>query len=220
MSRKVRRQPARLAGQPCVGQQLPDRIADRGVIRCEQLIGNKEQACPRASVGWPGVLLGAVGLLPVWHVCSNVMMDDGDLTNDLPVWWPYPSACAHGHPWGPGKIIVAFRRCICVGIEPGKGHTVVYCRASRMPGPLVHACARSPRTETSADNAPRHEDLLIGRGPACEPMTGAPAPSCARTPSGKRADRDVLCRNRNRDPGGLHPEAGMGGEESPGSILA
>jgi hypothetical protein len=71
-----------------------------------------------------------VGLLPVWHVCSNWLMDDGDLTNDLPVWWPYPSACAHGHPWGPGKIIVAFRRCICVGIEPGKGHTVVYCRAS------------------------------------------------------------------------------------------
>jgi hypothetical protein len=56
-------------------------------------------------------------------------MDDGNLTNDLPVWWPYPSSCAQGHPWGPGKIIVAFRRCTCVGVEPGKGHTVVYCRA-------------------------------------------------------------------------------------------
>ena len=62
-------------------------------------------------------------------MCSNGPVDDGGLTNDLPVWWPYPSACAHGHAWGPGKIIVAFRRCICVGIEPGKGHTVVYCRA-------------------------------------------------------------------------------------------
>jgi hypothetical protein len=83
------------------------------------------QAC-ESSLG----LLGDAGLLPLWHVCSNELMDDGDLTNDLPVWWPYPSACANGHPWGPGKIIVAFRRCICVGIEPGKGHTVVYCRVS------------------------------------------------------------------------------------------
>jgi hypothetical protein len=73
---------------------------------------------------------GRPALLPVWHVCSNEAVDDGDLTNDLPVWWPYPAACAHGHRWGPGKITVAFRRCTCVGTEPGKGHTVVYCRAS------------------------------------------------------------------------------------------
>jgi hypothetical protein len=55
-------------------------------------------------------------------------MDDGNLTNDLPVWWPYPPSCAQGHPWGPGKIIVTFRPCACVGEEPGKGHTVVHCR--------------------------------------------------------------------------------------------
>jgi hypothetical protein len=61
-------------------------------------------------------------------MCSNMPMDEGNLTNDLPVWWPYPSSCAQGHPWGPGKIIVAFRRCTCVGDEPGQGHTVVYCR--------------------------------------------------------------------------------------------
>jgi len=41
-----------------VGQQLPDRLADRGVIPCEQLIGNKEQACTRASVSWPASAAG------------------------------------------------------------------------------------------------------------------------------------------------------------------
>ena len=61
-------------------------------------------------------------------------MNDGNLTNDLPVWWPYPASCAHGHAWGPGKIIVAFRRCTCVGDEPGAGHTVVNYVASRYPG--------------------------------------------------------------------------------------
>ena len=85
---------------------------------------------PRALAGAPPGFSGAPGRLPVWHVCSNESVDDGDLTNDLPVWWPYPPACAHGHRWGPGKITVAFRRCTCVGTEPGKGHTVVYCRAS------------------------------------------------------------------------------------------
>ena len=69
------------------------------------------------------------GLVSTWLVCSNILVDDGNLTNDLPIWWPYPASCAHGHAWGPGKIIVAFRRCTCVGDEPGAGHTVVACRA-------------------------------------------------------------------------------------------
>jgi hypothetical protein len=56
-------------------------------------------------------------------------MDDGNLTNDLPVWWPYPASCGQGHPWGPGKIIVTFRPCTCLGGELGAGHTIVACRA-------------------------------------------------------------------------------------------
>lgn len=88
----------------------------------------RSQACApdgllRAS--WAAV---GAGLRLAWLMCSNGPMDDGNLTNDIPVWWPYPMACAQGHPWGPGKVIVAFRRCTCVGDEPGKGHTVVYCR--------------------------------------------------------------------------------------------
>ena len=94
------------------------------------VFANACRASPQALAGAPLDFSGAAGLLPVWHLCSNEPVDDGDLTNDLPVWWPYPPACAHGHPWGPGKITVAFRRCACVGTEPGKGHTVVYCRAS------------------------------------------------------------------------------------------
>jgi hypothetical protein len=33
-----------------------------------------------------------------------------------------------GIPGGPGKIIVAFRWCTCVGDEPDNGNTVVYCQ--------------------------------------------------------------------------------------------
>ena len=77
-------------------------------------------------------------------VCSNIPVDDGDLTNDLPVWWPYPASCAHGHAWGPGKIIVAFRPCTCVGDEPGAGHTIVACRAEGC-GSAWYRPAHDPR---------------------------------------------------------------------------
>jgi hypothetical protein len=29
-------------------------------------------------------------------------MDDGNLADDLPDWWPYPVQCGHGLPWSPG----------------------------------------------------------------------------------------------------------------------
>ena len=79
-----------------------------------------------------------------WLMCSNMSMDDGNLTNDLPVWWPYPASCAHGHAWGPGKIIVTFRRCTCVGDEPGAGHTIVACRAEGC-GSAWYRPAHDPR---------------------------------------------------------------------------
>jgi len=54
-------------------------------------------------------------------------MDDGDLANDLPDWWPYPVQCGHGHPWSPGHVIVSYLPCPCRADEGISGHTVVRC---------------------------------------------------------------------------------------------
>jgi len=54
-------------------------------------------------------------------------MDDGNLVNDLPDWWPYPVQCGHGHPWSPGHVIVSYVRCLCRADEGIFGHTVVHC---------------------------------------------------------------------------------------------
>ena len=45
----------------------------------------------------------------------------------LPDWWCYPRQCERGHPWGPGRVLVRWRRCWCVGLELGDGHIVVEC---------------------------------------------------------------------------------------------
>jgi hypothetical protein len=69
---------------------------------------------------WRGNVLGTAS-------SPLVRMDDGS----LPHWWPYPQQCEHGHPWGPGRVIVAWRRCWCRG--PGEGHTIVACRVPGCP---------------------------------------------------------------------------------------
>jgi len=53
----------------------------------------------------------------------------------LPDWWDYPAQCEHGHPWGPGRVIVSWMHCRCpeaVEAVAGRGpagHQVVSCRA-------------------------------------------------------------------------------------------
>jgi hypothetical protein len=54
-------------------------------------------------------------------------VDDGNLANDLPDWWPYPVQCGHGHPWSPGHVIVSYLPCACRADEGISGHTVVHC---------------------------------------------------------------------------------------------
>jgi hypothetical protein len=54
-------------------------------------------------------------------------MDDGELADDLPGWWPYPVRCGHGHPWSPGHVIVSYLPCACRADEGISGHTVVHC---------------------------------------------------------------------------------------------
>ena len=81
-------------------------------------------------------------------------MDDGDLANDLPVWWPYPASCGQGHPWGPGKIIVTFRPCSCLDGELGAGHTIVACRADGCGSVWYRPSATVPAVKsTGAGNA-------------------------------------------------------------------
>ena len=54
-----------------------------------------------------------------------------------PGWWSehYPEHCEHGHDWGPGRVIVAWRSCRCdpavaaAGGRGSVGHVTVSCRA-------------------------------------------------------------------------------------------
>jgi len=81
-------------------------------------------------------------------------MDDGNLVNDLPDWWPYPVQCSHGHPWSPGHVIVSYVRCLCRADEGIFGHTVVHgpLHYRRLPLSLVPPAALS--VQRSA--LPRH----------------------------------------------------------------
>jgi hypothetical protein len=45
----------------------------------------------------------------------------------LPDWWSYPRRCANGHAWGPGRVIVRWWKCPCIGFELGDGHKIVTC---------------------------------------------------------------------------------------------
>jgi hypothetical protein len=59
---------------------------------------------------------------------SGPRTDRADRVADRPSEMPASEYAAQGIRGVRAKIIVAFRRCTCVGDEPGKGHTVVYCR--------------------------------------------------------------------------------------------
>jgi len=49
-----------------------------------------------------------------------------------PDWWPYPESCQHGHPWGPGRVIVSWMPCDCgparAERQRGPGHLTVSCQ--------------------------------------------------------------------------------------------
>jgi hypothetical protein len=58
--------------------------------------------------------------------CSN-----GPMNVRRPAWWKYPEQCRHGHPWGPGRVIVSWSPCDCAPAqaELGRGHLTVSCRS-------------------------------------------------------------------------------------------
>jgi hypothetical protein len=51
-----------------------------------------------------------------------------------PDWWPYPERCEYGHEWGPGRVLVVWQRCLCLGAQTLHedqaiwGHFTVTCR--------------------------------------------------------------------------------------------
>ena len=45
------------------------------------------------------------------NLCSSSMRSDVL----LPEWWIYPTQCGNGHAWAPGKVIVSWLPCQCVG---------------------------------------------------------------------------------------------------------
>jgi hypothetical protein len=79
----------------------------------------------------------------------------GDVSR--PDWWAYPVACGHGHPWGPGRVIVSWLPCACGPAREaqakGPGHLRVSCRAEGCPSVWY-----KPRHEQSPD--PPHGHYL------------------------------------------------------------
>ena len=62
-----------------------------------------------------------------------------------PDWWSYPLACAHGHEWAPGRVIVSWTPCDCAqcqveGKPPKFGHLTV-----SLPGPGCRSRWYKPR---------------------------------------------------------------------------
>lgn len=57
------------------------------------------------------------------------MFYDRMADEQLPDWWRYPCCCQQGHVWGPGRVIVRWRRCWCAGVEFDGRHIVVTCTA-------------------------------------------------------------------------------------------
>ena len=51
----------------------------------------------------------------------------------LPARWYYPEQCENGHEWGPGRVLVSWKRCNCAGAQTAHpedhswGHTTVEC---------------------------------------------------------------------------------------------
>jgi hypothetical protein len=66
-----------------------------------------------------------------------------------PDWWNYPVACGHGHPWGPGRVIVSW---MPVRVRFGQGGAGAGARSSDggvlggwLPVGVVPAAVRAPR---------------------------------------------------------------------------
>jgi hypothetical protein len=101
------------------------------------------------------------------YVCSSRRMALGG----LPDWWTYPTCCANGHGWRPGRVIVSWMPCLCAPAreaqEKGPGHRVIACRA---PG-CGFEVYQPPHDQATAGLA-QHCTYTAG----CGPPTGRATP--------------------------------------------
>jgi hypothetical protein len=85
----------------------------------------------------------------------------------LPEWWTYPTHCGHGHPWGPGRVIVSWLPCQCGparAAQPrGSGHRTIACRA---PG-CRYVCYEPPHEPEPGEASRDRADSWLSRPPAC-----------------------------------------------------
>jgi hypothetical protein len=111
------------------------------------------------------------------NTCSNRTMDEGNLANDLPDWWPYPVQCGHGHPWSPGHVLVSYVRCPCRAEEGISGHTVVRCTVDGCPS-AWYCPQHYPHDVTLSHQAevPTQDLLREGREASQRGPDGMPRP--------------------------------------------
>ena len=107
-------------------------------------------------------------------------MDEGNLANDLPDWWPYPVQCGHGHPWSPGHVIVSYVSCLCCADEGISGHTVVRCTTDGCLSAWYRPSTTHPAQRRPATVAFPLQDLPKATGRAGvqhrgEPLGGEPS---------------------------------------------
>ena len=67
-----------------------------------------------------------------------------------PAWWSYPTSCAQGHEWGPGRVIVGWMPCDCPGAitASGMGHLWVRCHAAEGCSSIWYDPPHSPNQES------------------------------------------------------------------------
>jgi len=107
-----------------------------------------------------------------------------------PAWWFYPERCANGHEWGPGLVLVSWKRCHCAPAPRGApgaarlGPSDRRVPGARLPVGVVPAAARSGHWLSPSLAFAR-------RGGGCWAATGTAAP--AGLPPGAQQRPDWWC---------------------------
>jgi hypothetical protein len=73
-------------------------------------------------------------------------------------WWKYPVKCGHGHPWGPGRVIVSWVVCQCA-LDGGEGHLRVSCRTDGCPS-VWYQPPHRPGAEVTGRRSPAYRLLI------------------------------------------------------------
>lgn len=133
-----------------------------------------------------------IALVSGSYVCSSKRMALGG----LPDWWTYPTCCANGHQWRPGRVIVSWMPCLCDAAreaqDKGPWHRVIACRSPdcgfevyQPPHDPATAGLAQPCTDAAGSCSPRWR---------AAPPRSAKQPIQTRQPSGTAAIGSLLPR--------------------------